>query len=389
MTDQIIKPIDVMSDDELISIITIKKANFNENFREKVLSELNNRGIILDDILNIAKYKINSENFANIKVDSAFEKLALLNNSLDVIYFQNYMAEHICIQKNNNFFVLHHFNPESGFNSFFLDDNEMLKNSLQEFLSLDNWLPEGVEIIKHWDTFTESSSSAYILRLAKMLDEIDLYYSINSPQLVRFSSFSKPYSIVLPVEDIEEAEEVMKQLDDLKNSFDKKFESAENNKDLDKQLEILMELESITPEDSVLFYNKAQLLDEKGDYQNASDALIDSFNIDFENGEIEDIEDIENYLIEILDKVDTKTNTLHCLATISAYKNDNDKALKFYEKLLELDENDPIAHLNLGHIYYSHLEDDEKVKFHFNKYIELETNVDAIEPIKAILKNLK
>ncbi len=69
-----------------------------------------------------------------------------------------------------------------------------------------------------------------------------------------------------------------------------------------KQLEILTELESITPEDSVLYYNKAQLLDEKGKYQEASDSLIESFNLDMSNGDVEDIEDIEDYLVEILEK---------------------------------------------------------------------------------------
>ena len=80
--------------------------------------------------------------------------------------------------------------------------------------------------------------------------------------------------------------------------------------------------ENTEEEYSILFYNKAQLLDEKGDYQNASDALIESFNLDFSNGTIDDIEDTENYLVEMLDKIEAKGNILHCLATISAYKGD-------------------------------------------------------------------
>ena len=81
-----------------------------------------------------------------------------------------------------------------------------------EYLTLGKWLPEGTEIIKHWDTFAESGSSPYILRLAKMLDEIDINYSLNSGKLVRFNSYNAPYSIVLPVELMDNAQEVMEKL---------------------------------------------------------------------------------------------------------------------------------------------------------------------------------
>jgi tetratricopeptide (TPR) repeat protein len=220
------------------------------------------------------------------------------------------------------------------------------------------------------------------------LDEINIYYSLNTNNLARFSSFSNPYSIVLPAEDIDEAQEVLIQLEDLKNDLHKKMELAEAEEDSDKQLEILTELESVTPEDSVLYYNKAQLLDEKGKYQEASDALIDSFNLDLANGTVDDIADIENYLSEMLEKVESKTNILHCLASISGFRGEHENALKFYNDLIELDEKDPIAHLNLGHLYYSHFEDDDKVRLHFQKFMELEPNSEEFESIETILKNL-
>jgi len=35
MSDEIIKPIDVMTNDELISVLTVKKEDFNEEFKKK------------------------------------------------------------------------------------------------------------------------------------------------------------------------------------------------------------------------------------------------------------------------------------------------------------------------------------------------------------------
>ena len=54
-----------------------------------------------------------------------------------------------------------------------------------------------------------------------------------------------------------------------------------------------------------------------------------------------------------------------------------------------MDENDAIAHLQLGYHYYLNTEDDEKVKFHFKKYIELDPKSEERESIEEILKNLE
>lgn len=116
--------------------------------------------------------------------------------------------------------------------------------------------------------------------------------------------------------------------------------------------------------------------------------MIESFNIDFGNSEVDDIEDVEEYLLGVLEKVENKSNILHCLATIASYKGEIESAIKFYDEILEVDENDPIAHLNLGHFYFSHFEEDEKVKFHFNKYKELEPDSNEIESIETIMNNI-
>lgn len=388
MDEHILKPIDVMDDDELIAVLTIKKDDFQDDYKDKVLNELNKRGVKLVDILKVAEYKINFNEFEKVEVLAAFEKTSLLKEPLDVIYFKNYMAEFLAVQKNTYNFVLHHHSPKEGFSSFFLEDEEMLKGSLKEFLSFGDWLPKGIEVVEDWDTFAESNSLAYIIRLATLLDDIQVNYCINSNNLVRFNSVNSPYSIILAAEDMEEAEEVLSIIDDLQNQLHEKLELAESKNDINEQMKILTELESITPEDSALYYNKAQLLDEKGDYQNASDALIESFNLDVANGAVEDVDETENYLKEMLDKVENKTNILHCLATISAFNGDLEGSANYYTELLEIDKNDPIAHLNLGHHYYSNTEDDAKVKFHFNMLLELEPESEERESIEAILRNL-
>lgn len=388
MSEDILKPISVMTNDELLSVLTVNRDNFNDEYKTKVADEIAKRGINLEEKFKTARYKLNLQDVEEVDVTAAYEKTSLLKNSLDVVYFINYMNEHYAIQKNENVFVIHHHTPKRGFSSFFLDNEAELKNSLQNFFELNNWLPDDIEVIEHWETFAESTSSDYILKLAQLMDESNISYCLNSDQNVRFNSFNSPYSIVLPVEELQEAQEIFEKMEQLKESLHKKLDEAESKEDIDLQLELLTELESVTPEDSLVYYNKAQLLDEKGDYQNASDALIESFNIEMSDGAVDDIEDIENYLTSILDKVESKSNILHCLATIFAFKGDVENSLEYYIKIINLDEDDAMAHLQLGHHYYAHTDDDDKVKTHFNKYIELEPESEERESIEEILNNL-
>ncbi|MCW8850249.1 MAG: hypothetical protein OQJ81_09765, partial [Melioribacteraceae bacterium] len=205
MSDEIIKPIDVMTNDELISVLTVKKEDFNEEFKKKVVDELVKRGVNLEEKFKIAKYKLNLKDVEEVEVTEAYEKISLLKNPIDVIYFINYMNDHFAIQKNDGVFVIHHSTPKIGFSSFFINSEAELEKSLHNFLTLNEWLPEGAEVIEHWETFTESTSSEYILRIARLMDEIKLSYCINSAQLVRFNSFNSPYSIVVPADVINEA----------------------------------------------------------------------------------------------------------------------------------------------------------------------------------------
>ena len=389
MSDEIIKPIDIMNNDELISVLTVKKEKFNDEYKNKVVDELLKRGVNIEEEFKIVRYKLNLQDIEKVDVESAYEKISLLKNPFDVIYFINYMNDHYAIQKNDKVFVIHHHTQMHGYSSFFLESETELKNSLHNFLTLGEWMPEGIEVIEHWETFAESTSSDYIIRLAQIMDEIKVVYCLNSAQLIRFNSFNSPYSIVVPVDVMNEAEEVLQKIDDLKENLHAQLEVAEKKEDIDLQLKLLLELESVTPEDPLVYYNKAQLLDEKSDYQNASDALIESFNLEMNNGNVEDIEDIEQYLVEILDKVESKSNILHCLATIFAFKGDNESSFEYCKQIIALDENDAIAHLQLGYHYYSHTEDDEKVKFHFKKYIELDPESEERESIEEILKNLE
>ena len=126
-------------------MITVDRENFNDEYKSKVADELEKRGINLEEKFRTARYKLNLQEVEEVDVTAAYEKISLLKNSLDVLYFINYMNEHFTVQKNENVFVVHHHSPKSGFSSFFLDNEAELKNSLQNFFELNNWLPEDVQ----------------------------------------------------------------------------------------------------------------------------------------------------------------------------------------------------------------------------------------------------
>ena len=138
MSEEILKPISAMTNDELLSVLTVKRENFNDEHKEKVADELVKRGVNLEEKFKTAKYKLNLQDIEEVDVTEVYKKIFLLKNPLDVLTFINYMNELYVIQKNENAFVIHHHTQKYGFSSFFLDNEVELKSSLQNFFSLDN-----------------------------------------------------------------------------------------------------------------------------------------------------------------------------------------------------------------------------------------------------------
>ena len=59
MSEEILKPISVMTDDELLSVLTVNRDNYNDEYKNKVADELANRGVNLEEKFRTAKYKLN------------------------------------------------------------------------------------------------------------------------------------------------------------------------------------------------------------------------------------------------------------------------------------------------------------------------------------------
>ncbi|MBI9072526.1 MAG: hypothetical protein JEY94_13070 [Melioribacteraceae bacterium] len=384
MTEHI-KPLNLMSVEELTRIITKEKDNYNEEVHEKVVAELESRGITLSDLITKVKFQKNHEAELILGKDEALELFENEISLLDVLYINNFMSETLVIQKGYDYWIIHHFSEKSDIKTGFLTND--IKPVIEKFILLEDWQAD-LSFHAHWETLIESNSVKHILKASELLNDESITHIINSRNLIRFVNQNAAYSIIVLSENAGESEDALEKFENLKTDLYKNLEIAEADNDVDEQLKILGELEAVTPDDPALFYNKAQLLTEKGEIKEASDALIDSFNIELENGNVEDLEETENYLKDCLDKVEDKNNILHCLASIASFRGEVEDAFDFYKQIVNISEDDIVAHLNLGHLYYSHTEEDNKAKFHFEKYLQLDPDSSDRESIESILENL-
>jgi tetratricopeptide (TPR) repeat protein len=289
------------------------------------------------------------------------------------------------LQRTPNFSIFHLI--EGSIYTYF-GKHEDEKSLLKEFLVNGTISASKLENYKDWEALIETSAEQYIKKIADYLDEMEIPYFVKDLNMKFFFGFSSPFSLMVPVKYLGDAEEAIDKARDKAEDLYSKLEKAEESGDEEKQLEIYDELEKLTPGDSAVFYNKAQILLNREDYENGAAAFIESFNLDVESGQIDDIDEIEAVLNNLAEKLPENLDVLHSLATISSFRNNIDEALDRYQKILDIKENDPIAHLNLGHLYYTHTDEDEKAKQHFNKYLELEPNSIEAESVRSILENL-
>lgn len=383
--ENIVKPYYLMENEELLEILTKDRADYTNEMITNAEQELEKRGVSKSDIINRIKFNKNTNDEEELNLDDALQKISADLTPTDALNFTNYLENHLILQRTGNFSIFHLI--EGSIYSYFGEKEEEEK-IINEFLVNGSISTEQLENYKDWEAFLDSSSEEYIKKIAEYLDELEIPYFIKDLNMKFFFGFSSPFSIMIPVKYIGDAEEAVEKAQERAEELYQELEKAEEGNDEEKQIEIYDELGKLTPGDSAVFYNKAQILLNREDYENGASAYIESFNLDIENGQIDDIDETEEILNSLAEKLPENLDVRHSLATISSFRNNIDEALKRYQNILEINNEDAIAHLNLGHLYYTHTDKDEKAKHHFNKYLELEPNSIEAESVRSILENL-
>ena len=163
----------------------------------------------------------------------------------------------------------------------------------------------------------------------------------------------------------------MGELDEKKQALLAQLDPLEEADDLEGQLAIYNQLNDLVFIDAYIFYNKGCVLYDLERSDEAAEAIMLSINLDLDLGRLARAHESLELLAEISEEIPKNTDVLHCLAGLESERNNTEKARNYYQKIIEVNDNDAIAHLNLGYFYYENSEMQSLAVKHFNRYLEL------------------
>ena len=362
--DPIIQRCYAMNDQELVSALTLDKAEYSDLFREIASRELAQRGVKLSGFLNSVEVSLNNQEEEVCTIDQALSKLKQDVSFWDMWIFTNCLDESLVFQKESLRWVIHHYCDEKYEKSFFIGTQEEAEKLLSRFLYLEDW-KDFIDLaydLDAWEVLVESKSHNYIRKIATVLDTYEVLYTVQTPI---FSQDQNNFSAVLiPEEYMETSKEIVTEIESkVRDLYTEASKLAEGDDPI-KELEIYNMLIQLVSDDPMVLYNRGSILFELGHYEEAVDSFSEAVSIAAEEIDTEVklrlsslsraypefIDDAEIFLIQILEKMPQHLKILHCLASISMLKNDPASAEERYSRILSIEPSDRIAQLSVSHL---------------------------------------
>ncbi len=381
-----------MSDEALIRATTVQRSDYSEEFHEAAQNEIRKRGLDPATAIEAVGYSFNTGESETITIKEALKRLDVELTIWDALFFTSILNETFMIQRESSFWTIHHFLEEGYEKSFFAREKPALQETLEKFLRLEEWEGDISEEFQmdRWSIVLHSDSQRYVAKVAEALDKSSVLFTIKNANFSRFDArFGNYYNesglnILVPDRFSTTAKTVLREIE---ASIEKLYEAAREygqSGDARRELETYDALVQLVPDDMVLYFNRGVLQYNAGDEKGAGESFTEAILSDDPSIR----EESRIYLEKLLEKFPDNTNVLHTLANHARYNGEVEQSINYYKFIITVDKDDPLAHLNLGFLYYEQEGEDKLVSDHFNRYLELMPAAENRSDIEQILSSL-
>ena len=393
--ETIIGQCEEMSNAELIRAITIDRDTYTEAFFSIAGQELQKRGVALSEATNSVKVRIGERFIGALSIDEALKCLDELLHLWEMIRFTNCLDQKVAIQKGSLCWSGMVLSGEE-MSGFLISSDEALKDIVRKILCLEEWGQSIKDVFNpdDWTTLSGEETLGFVNRLCLDLSresipaslKIDRESKAKACQDGQCKKGEGPLKVIVLKKDLEAAQII---LDNLRQEVEKLYQEIEKlPEDSDRELELSLykRLFELAPEDETVAFNLGVMLFEDEALTESIDAFIIAA---FNRNDSEIREDAAGYLEEILEKTPENTVILHTLASLAMEKGDPDLIEGYYRRIIDLSPNDPVAHLNLGHFYYTDNRDDALAKNHFQRFLSIDPESDEAEQVRKLLTEIE
>ena len=374
------------TDEELVRAVTVDKSQFSEAFQESAGHEMFRRGFSLSDYVNRVRVRHNNED----KDESTLlESLDLIPPQLAVWeawFFTNVLDQTLFFQKEVLWTSVHFIAQDEAPESYFIESDFEVKDIVSRFLQLEDWR-DGLENEVHletWPILVDSNSVSYIRLVSGKLADQEIPSTVKSQGYRNCACGGGHLKILVPKASERDARKVLKELKKETDHLYKEALDMDDSTDTARALSVYARLAVLAPDDALVHFNYGTLLYEQMLYLEAAESFTSSAMADL--GNLANLENNIEYLRAISDERPDDTDILHTLAGLLVQKKAQPREIAdCFEKILNLNPLDAIAHWSLGYHYYQFEGADDRVRMHFEKYLELMPDAEDRAQVESIL----
>ncbi len=381
-----------MSIKDLLRATTTDTSDYEDLFLEIAQVQLTQEWHKAQEFKDSVCVRLNDQAEATMSAKDAISKL---DEDIDLWHawiFINCLDDLMLLQRVHTGWAGHSFEKSAYSGSFRAGTTDNAKQIVRLFLELGDFgsAVEEEYDLSDWLVLAETNSSAYVEATVERLSNRGIQSTVGTRILGRLFQDDEPSSavsflVLVPEESSKDAQIVLDEIQEMIRDLHAKADQLSEQGQTEEELAIYNQVLELVPTDAMASYYKAVALIELGRYEEATEIFI----LVAAGADSEMAQNVEGYLKETLDKIPDGIPVLHALAHLARQRDDTGEAKSSLDKILSLDQNDALAHLSLGYLYYEDSSDDAQALHHFGEYLRLNPDADDREMIQETMDALK
>ena len=370
-------------DEDLVRALKMQRDDYEDSYLDSISAELDRRQVDIASFINRVQVSYNNEPPLTLSAGAAMEKVDEDFPLWHALAFTHYFGSTLVVQRELDSWMVNAYAEDTYVYSFFVADRTALCQLLHLFLALDAWehLADETHNLDGWKALLRTRSARYVQKVCQALSAQNLVSAVQTPVFTH----DQRGNLALLVAELETAENVLHDLQDHVLNLYRQADEALTQNNLTRELGLYTELTDYGLNNPAVYYNLGSGLFESGRFDEAAIAFIEAASLSLteldpqvqfqmkrgpgglggifgivsmlvsvfksdEPGsanalrEVPDhIEDIELFLLRLLDHLPQNLQILHSLASIAAIRHDVPLAIERYRKILALAPEDETA----------------------------------------------
>lgn len=377
---------------ELLRATTLDRDEFDPAFVEIAQSFLNRRWMEVQELRNKAIVQIHTNPAENVDKEGAMKALEAPLDLWHSVTIRNCLDDMVILQRDRSGWTGHLVIHEEYGGTFRTGIN-VAQSLVARFLELDYQVFESIQIfdISKMAILIETESYDYTMMTTDKLEARGIDYIVQTRVLARFfqdeetSIHGLSFIVLVPVSTFDDARMILDEIEATIAALHEEAERYSNEGNTEAELETFQRIVRMVPTDHIATFNLGAVLFESERYEEA----IEQFAKVLLKAGIKAADDVEEYCVEIVTRIPDSIDSLHILTDIERIRGNAKEAIAYIERILTINNDDAIAHLNLGYILYEESDDDAEALGHLRRYLELKPDADDRETIEAMISELE